>query len=89
MVLFALGLVYDAAERLLGAGRGIYAAAIFCSLPATGLIATDPARLAVGALTMVTALGLWLAVARPAKSGPFFWGCCRFLSLVVVVSVRR
>ncbi len=39
MVLFALGLVYDAAERLLGAGRGIYAAAVFCSLPATGLIA--------------------------------------------------
>ncbi|MBU0509253.1 hypothetical protein KKH27_10495 [bacterium] len=68
----SLGLVYDAAERILGIGRGVYAAAVFCSLPATGMIASEPGSLAVAGAMLVTALGIWLASRATGEEWPYF-----------------
>jgi hypothetical protein len=69
---FGLGLIYDAAENLLARGRGLYAAAIVCSLPASGMVITDPGSLAITALMIMTALTIWLASRARGEERPFF-----------------
>ncbi len=71
---FAMGLVYEAAERLLAKGRGIYAVAVFCSLPATGIIATEPGMLAIAGLMLSIALALWLTSRAYGDDRPYFLG---------------
>ncbi|HEY3295220.1 MAG TPA: metallophosphoesterase [bacterium] len=77
----ALGLIYDAAERLLGNGRGLYAAALLCSLPATGMVGADPGMLQDSALMMVGAVGIWMASRARGEERPFFLG---FIGVLLV-----
>jgi hypothetical protein len=77
----SLGMIYDAAERFLGRGRGIYAAAIFCSFPATGLTASDPSALPTAALMLMVAVGIWMAVRATGEERPFFLGMIGVLLL--------
>ena len=82
MAVMALGVTYDAVERLLGRGRGIYAAAIFCSFPATGFVATTPGALPTAALLLVISVGLWMASRAQGDDRPFFLGMLGVLMIV-------
>jgi hypothetical protein len=72
IAILALGMLYDAVERFLGQGRGIYAAAIFCSLPATGMVAANPAELSTVAFLFILSIGIWMAVRAKGDDRPFF-----------------
>lgn len=81
--LIALGLLYDAAERLLGTGRGLYAAAMFCALPATGMVATDPGMLPDAALMLVCSVGVWMASRARGEERPYFLG---FIGVLLIAA---
>lgn len=72
IALLSLGLLYDAAERFLGGSRGIYVAAAFCSLPAVGLMASEPGSLAVTGAMLISTLAIWLAVRACGDNRPYF-----------------
>ncbi|MDD5089237.1 MAG: hypothetical protein PHI18_10650, partial [bacterium] len=72
IALLSLGLLADAAERLLGGSRGIYVAAAFCSLPATGMITAAPGSLAVAGAMLITALAIWLAARATGDNRAYF-----------------
>ncbi len=59
--LCAAGFVYDAAERLFGTGKGIYAAAIFVSFPSAAIIFSEPPFIAETSVMFVTAANVWFA----------------------------
>ncbi|MCX6601000.1 MAG: metallophosphoesterase [bacterium] len=82
MVLFALALVYDVAERMLGPGRGIYAVAVFCTVPAVGLAACDPAAMQLAAFLVFNAAAVFLASRARGEERPFFLGMLALLLLV-------
>ncbi len=63
MALLAIGLNYDASDRLFGSGKGLYSAVILCSTPALGMAAGDPGWLSVLALFMFQSVALWFAAA--------------------------
>jgi len=71
MAVFALGLIYETAERLLSPGRGIYAVAIYCSIPAVGIAATTPALMAACGIMLMTSLGAWMAVRAVGPERPY------------------
>ena len=79
MALFALALVYDVAERMLGAGRGIYAVAVFCTVPAVGLAASDPAAMHLAALLVFNAAAVFLASRARGEERPYFIGMLALL----------
>ncbi len=69
--LLVVGLIYDACERVLGKGRGIYSTVILCSTPALGIISSDPAWLGVAGIAVVNGLLVWLASsARGSNRSP-------------------
>jgi hypothetical protein len=82
MALFALALIYDVAERLLGSGRGVYAAAVFCTVPAVGLAASDPAAMHLASLLVFNAAAVFIASRARGDERPFFIGMLAFLLLV-------
>jgi len=81
-VLFALALVYDVAERMLGPGRGIYAVAVFCTVPGVGLAASDPAAMHLAAFLVFNAAAVFLASRSRGDERPFFLAMLAFLLLV-------
>lgn len=81
MALFALVLVYDVAERLLGSGRGIYAVAVFCTVPAVGLAASDPAAMELGSLLIFNATAIFIAARARGEERPYFIGMLALLLL--------
>ncbi|RPH95005.1 hypothetical protein EHM69_05805 [candidate division KSB1 bacterium] len=70
--LLAAGLLYDSAERFLGKGRGLYAVAILCSLPATGFAATDLSFIAACALQVMVVASISAAVRAQGAERPAF-----------------
>jgi predicted phosphodiesterase len=82
MALFALALVYEVAERMLGPGRGIYAVAVFCTVPAVGLAASDPAAMQLAALLVFNSAAVFLASRARGEERPFFLGMLALLLLV-------
>jgi hypothetical protein len=85
MVLFALALVYDVAERMLGSGRGIYAVAVFCTVPGVGLAAADPAAMQLAAFLVFNAAAVFLASRARGEERPFFIGMLALLLLAAGV----
>ncbi|MBI5060297.1 metallophosphoesterase [candidate division KSB1 bacterium] len=67
LALIVLGLIYDVGERLHATGKGIYAAAVFTSLPLCGVAVADPGAAALFSLTAVNALCVWLAIRAQAS----------------------
>ena len=60
--MMSLALIYDAVEHFLGNGRGIYFVAIFCSLPTTGILISNPGLLPVAMLLLLICAATWFAV---------------------------
>lgn len=81
MAVFALGLLYEAAERLLGRGRGIYTAAVFCTLPATGMVAASPGALPAAGLMLINAVAVWMAMRASGDERPYYLGMLTALLL--------
>lgn len=81
MAVLSLGMVYDAAERLLGRGRGVYAAAVFCTLPATGMIAASPGALPAAGLMLISSVTVWMAARASGDERPFYLGMLAALLL--------
>ncbi|MBL0062486.1 MAG: hypothetical protein IPP40_13625 [bacterium] len=59
--ILAAGLTYDAGERLFGAGKGIYVAAVLTSLPAAAIVFSEPPLLSSTSLMFISAATLWFA----------------------------
>lgn len=57
----AAGFIYDAAERLLGKGEGIYAAIVAVTFPAAGIVISQAPLLPDAALMFITSASLWFA----------------------------
>ncbi len=55
------GLTYDAGERLFGAGKGVYVAAVLTSLPAAAIVFSEPPLLSSTSLMFISAATLWFA----------------------------
>ncbi len=70
--ILSLSLIYEAAERAIAPGRGIYFAAVFCSLPATGILVSDPGLLPIAMLTLLVCAAIWFAVRGTAENHRFF-----------------
>lgn len=81
MAMLSMVLVYDVAERMLGAGRGIYAAAVFCTVPAVGLAASDPAAMQLAALLFFNAVAVFIASRARGEERPYFIGMLALLLL--------
>lgn len=67
--ILAAGLTYDAGERLFGAGKGIYVAAVLTSLPAAAIVFSEPPLLSSTSLMFITSATLWFA-ARGTRENP-------------------
>ncbi len=80
--ILALSLIYDAAERALAPGRGIYFAAVFCSLPATGILVSDPGLLPVAMLLLLICAAIWFAVRGNGENRRFFLAMLAGLLLI-------
>lgn len=59
--ILAAGMTYDAAERIFGEGKGIYAVAVLTSLPAAGIVFSEPPLLANTSLMFITSATCWFA----------------------------
>ena len=80
--LLTLALVYDAAETLCARGRGVYFAAIFCSIPAVGLVISDPGMLPVGMLLLLVSATIWFASRSVGEQKRFFLAMLAGLLLI-------
>ncbi|MBU1921426.1 metallophosphoesterase, partial [bacterium] len=69
--LISAAMVYDAAERLIGQGKGIYAAAVFFSFAPLGSVISDSALLPISSLLFITASVNWLAVRAEGRNRAF------------------
>ena len=59
--ILAVGFTYDAAEKLFGVGKGIYAAAALATFPPAAMVFSEPPFLAETSLMFVTAATIWFA----------------------------
>ncbi len=66
--LMAAGFCFDAAEKMFGTGKGIYATAILASFPASGIVLSEPPLLAESSLMFVSAATLWIAARAEKKN---------------------
>jgi len=66
--ILAAGLTYDAAERLLGSGKGVYAIAILASFVPSAIVLSEPPLLSSTAMMFITAAALWFAARATEKS---------------------
>ncbi|MBK6765444.1 MAG: metallophosphoesterase [bacterium] len=66
--ILAAGLTYDAADRLLGAGKGVYAAAILASFVPSAIVLSEPPLLSASAMMFVTAAAVWFAARATADT---------------------
>lgn len=66
--IIAAGMTYDTAERMFGDGKGIYAAAILTSLPAAGIVFSEPPLLANASLMFITSATCWFASRARAEN---------------------
>lgn len=66
--ILAAGMTYDAAERLLGKGKGVYAAAIFASFTPAAIVLSEPPLLTSTCLMFVTAAALWFSARATLES---------------------
>lgn len=69
--LISAALVYDAAERLIGQGKGIYAAAVFCSFAPVGVVLADSSFLPIASLLFIVTAVNWLAVRAEGRNRGF------------------
>ena len=69
--ILSAALVYNTAERLLGLGKGIYAAAILCSFAPLGAVLSDSALLPVAMLIFTASAANALAVRAQGKNRNF------------------
>lgn len=67
----SLALLYDAAEHFVSRGRGVYFAAIFCSLPATGVLISDPGMIPITMLLLLVSAAMWFAVRATGEQRAF------------------
>lgn len=84
--ILAAGLTYDAGERIFGAGKGIYVAAVLTSLPAAAIVFSEPPLLANSSLMFITAATLWFASrgrAENPREALFFIGILSAIPLAV------
>ncbi|MBK6910909.1 MAG: glycosyltransferase family 39 protein [bacterium] len=63
----AAAFTYDAAERMLGAGRGVYASAVLATFIPTAIVISEPPLMSHASLLFVTSAALWMA-ARATES---------------------
>lgn len=64
----AAGFVYDAAERLLGAGKGVYAIAVLASCVPSAIILSEPPLVTSASMLFVSSAALWLAARATAEN---------------------
>ena len=65
--ILAAGFTYDAAERLFGEGKGIYAAAVLLTFPPAGIVFSEPPMLSYTSMMFVVSASMWFA-ARATKA---------------------
>ncbi len=63
----AAAFTYNAAERMLGAGRGVYASAVLATFIPTAIVISEPPLMSYASLLFVTSAALWMA-ARATES---------------------
>jgi hypothetical protein len=80
--ILSLSLIYDAAEHFIARGRGIYFAAIFCSLPATGILISDPGMLPAAMLVLLVSAAIWFAARATGENRRFFLAMLAGLLLI-------
>ena len=82
LVVLSLAILYDAAERLSIKGRGIYVVAVFCSLPAVGVLITDPGLLPVAMLLLLVSSAIWFATRATGENRRFLLAMLAGLLLI-------
>ena len=70
--LISASMVYDAAERLIGQGRGIYTAAVFFSFAPVGALISDTALLPIVSLLFIVSSVVWLAIRAEGRNRGFY-----------------